>query len=75
MYSAELEIKGTTASNTSASYFDLLMSIGRGGQPRTSLYDKRDDFNIHITNVSFLNGNTCIQSSPAYGVFISQRIR
>ena len=31
MYPAELEIKDTTESNTSASYLDLLLSIGRGG--------------------------------------------
>ena len=34
---------------------------------------KRDDFNFHITNFPFLSSN--IQSSPAYGVFISQLIR
>ena len=33
-------------------------------------YDKHDDFNIHITNFSFLSSN--ISSSPAYGVFISR---
>ena len=59
--------------NTSASYLDLLLSIGRDGQLRTSLYDKRDDFNFHITNFPFLSSN--IPSSPAYGVFISQLIR
>ena len=62
-----------TESNTSASYLDLLLSIGRDGQLRTSLYDKRDDFNFHITNFPFLSSN--IPSSPAYGVFISQLIR
>ena len=40
---------------------------------RTSLYDKRDYFNFHITNFLFLSSN--IPSSPAYGVFISQLIR
>ena len=55
------------------SYLDLLLSIGRDGQLRTSLYDKRDDFNFHITNFPFLSSN--IPSSPAYGVFISQLIR
>ena len=70
MYPPELEIKDTTESNTSASYLDLLLSIGRDGQLRTSLYDKRDDFNFHITNFPFLSSN--IPSSPAYGVFISQ---
>ena len=73
MYPPELEIKDTTESNISASYLDLLMSIGRDGQLRTSLYDKRDDFNFHTTNFPFLSSN--IPSSPAYGVFISQLIR
>ena len=73
MYPAELEIKDTTESTTSASYLDLLLSIGRDSQLHTSIYDKRDDFNFHITNVPFLSSN--IPSSPAYGVFISQLIR
>ena len=72
MYPAELEIKDTTESNTSASYLDLLLSIESDGQLRTSLYDI-DDFNFHITNFPFLSSN--IPSSPAYGVFISQLIR
>ena len=42
-------------------------------QLRTSLYDKRDDFNFHITNFPFLSSN--IPSSPAYGVFVSQLVR
>ena len=76
MYPAELEIKDTTESNTSASYLDLLhllLSIESDGQQRTSLYDKRDDFNFHITNFPFLRSN--IPSSPAYAVFISQLLR
>ena len=73
MYPAELEIKDTTESNTSPSYLDLLLSIESDGQLRTSLYDKRDDFNFHITNFPFLSSN--IPTSPAYGVFISQLIR
>ena len=73
MYPAELEIKDTTESNTSASYLDLLLLIESDGQLRTSLYDKHDDFNFHITNFPFLSSN--IHSLPAYGVFISQLIR
>ena len=73
MYPAELGIKDTTESTISASYLDLLLSIGRDGQLHTSIYDKRDDFNFHITNFPFLSSN--IPSSPAYGVFISQLIR
>ena len=66
MYPAELEIKDTTESTTYASYLDLLLSIGRDGQLHSSIYDKRDDFNFHITNSPFLSSN--IPSSPAYGV-------
>ena len=55
MYPAELEIKDTTESNTSASYLYLLLSIESDGQLRTSLYDKRDDFNFHITTFPFLD--------------------
>ena len=73
MYPSELEIKDTTESNTSDSYLDLLQSNGRDGQLHISLYDKRDDFNFHITNFPFLSSN--IPSLPAYGVFISQLIR
>ena len=73
MYPIELEIKDTTESNTSASYLDLLLSVGRDGQLHTSIYDKRDDFNFHITNLPFLSSN--IPTSPTYGVFTSQLIR
>ena len=56
-----------------ASYLDLLLSIESDGQLRTSLYDKHDDFNFHITNFPFLSSN--IPSLSAYVVFISQLIR
>ena len=72
MYPAELEIKDTIESTTSAFYLDLLLSIWRDGQLHTSIYDK-PDFNFHITYFPFLSSN--IPSSPAYGVFIFQLIR
>ena len=37
------------------------------------LYDKRDDFNFHIVNFSFLSSN--IPSGPSYGAYISKLIR
>ena len=40
---------------------------------KSSLYDKRDVFNFHITNFHSLSSN--IRSPPTYGVFISQLIR
>ena len=69
MYPTELAIEDTTESITSASYLDLILSIESDGQLRTSLYDKRDDFNFHIKNFPFISSN--IPSSPAYGVFFS----
>ena len=44
-----------------------------GRKKNCLIYDKRDDFNLHITNFPFLSSN--IPYSPAYGVFISQLIR
>ena len=60
MYPIELQMKNTTESNTSASYLVLLLSIGRDGQLHTFVYDKRDDFNFHITNFPFLGSNIAI---------------
>ena len=65
MYPAELEIKDTTESTTSASYLDLLLSIVRDGQFHTSIYDKRDDFNFHITNFPFLSSNILLRRPMA----------
>ena len=53
--------------------FSLLLSIGRDGQLHTYIYDKRDDFNFHITNFPFLSSN--VQSLPTYGISISQLMR
>ena len=41
-------IRDTTDIITSVSYLDVLLLIGRNGRLSTPLYDKRDDFNIHI---------------------------
>ena len=77
MYPPELEIKDKTESNTSASNLDLLLSIGRDGQIRTSLYDKRDDFNFNITNFPFLSSNTpsSIRTCSSYECFILRAMR
>ena len=45
MYHVELGIKDATESNTSASF---LNSDREGRYLTTSLYDKRDDFSVHI---------------------------
>ena len=73
MYPVELEIKNTTESITSASYLDLLPSIARNCQLNTSIYDKRDDNNFHITHFLFLSSS--IPYSATYSLFVSQLIR
>ena len=52
MYPAELEIKDTTESTTSASYLDLLLSIGRDGQLHTSPVRARGVKSRMCTSVS-----------------------
>jgi hypothetical protein len=65
IYHDELEIKATTESDKSASYLDILL--------KTSLYDKRNDFDYAIVNFPFLCSN--IPLSPAYDVYMSHLIR
>ena len=60
MYLVELEIRDTTESNTSASYLDLQLSIGKDGE----LHAPINDSNFDITNSLFLSINN--SSSTAY---------
>ena len=53
MYLVELKMKVTTESITSASYLDLLPSIRRDDQLHTSIYNKHDHFDFHITNFRY----------------------
>jgi hypothetical protein len=73
IYSDELKIKDTIESDKSASYLDILLNIDSNGRLTTSIYDKRDDFDIAIVN--FPNLCTNIPLSPAYDVYIFQLIR
>ena len=63
----------TTDTDRSASYLDLNLEIDTGGRLRTTLYDKRDDFNVAIVYFPFICSN--ISAAPAYGVYIAQLIR
>ena len=73
MYPVELEIQRHNREHHFCFIPGFILSIGSDGQLHTSINDKRDDFNFHITNFPFLSSN--IPTSPAYGVFISQLIR
>jgi len=54
IYPIEIEIKDTTDTARSTSYFDLHLEIDSDGQLRTKLYDKRDDFHFPIVNFPFI---------------------
>ena len=73
MYPAGLEIKDTTESNFSASYLDLLLSIGGGGvgggRLRTSLYDKAI-FLLLQSMAFYLTVYTVSQDLPLFSQFI-----
>jgi len=69
----EVEIKDTTDTDTSASYLDLHLEIDSEWRLRTKLYNKRDDFIIHIVNFPFICSN--IPAAHAYAVYISQLIQ
>jgi hypothetical protein len=52
-YPDDLKIKGTTESDKSASYLDILLNIDGNGRLTTSLYDKRDDFEFALSTFLF----------------------
>ena len=70
IYHIELEIKETT---DSASYLDLFLEIYQKGKLVSSIYDKREDFNVPIVNLPYLRG--IIPAPFAYWVNVSQLIR
>ena len=73
IYPSQLTVEKGNKSNHLTDYLDFTSIIDSGGKLSTRLYDKRDDFDSHIVNVSFLSSN--ISSSPSYGVYNSQLIR
>jgi hypothetical protein len=73
IYPAELEVKETTDTASSASFLDLYLEFDDSGQISTKIYDKQDNFNFKIIN--FPNMCSNIPASPVYGVYISQLIR
>ena len=70
---SQLTVEKANKSDHLADYLDLTFIIDSGGKLSTRLYNKRDDFDFHIVNFSFLSSN--IPSGPSYGVYISQLIR
>ena len=70
IYPSELNVEKANRLDDQASYLDLTFIIGKNNRLYTKLYDKRDDFNFHIVNFTFLSSN--VPSGPSY---ISQLIK
>ena len=72
IYSAELQLNEANVSDTEAAFLDLNLSI-HNNIVSSKIYDIRDNFNFHIVNFPFLDGN--VPQRPSYGVYLSQLIR
>ena len=72
IYPKELTLNKANASDKSASFLDLDITINNN-VIHTKVYDKRDDFNFDIVNYPHLDGD--VPRSASYGVYISQLIR
>lgn len=72
IYPKELILTKSSSSDTDVVFLDLHLTI-KDNCVKTSLYDKRDDFNFDIVNFPFLDGN--IPKGPSYGIYISQLVR
>ena len=75
IYQSQLTVEKANKSDHLADYLDLTFIIDSGGKLSTRSYDKRDDFDFHIVNFSFLSSNSNMSSGPSYGVYISLLIR
>ena len=64
IYSLEREIKETTETACSETFWDLHIEFDNSGHLSTKIYDKNDDFIFYIINFPYLGNN--ISSSPTY---------
>ena len=72
IYPPQLILKKTTETVDRLSYLHIQIDI-INQKFRTTLYDKRNNFNFHIANFPHMDSN--IPTKPAYGVYISQLVR
>ena len=70
IYPPKLQLNKANTTDTEAPFLDLHLSISNGFVS-SKIYDKRDDFDFDIVNVSFLD----VPRRASNGVYISQLIR
>ena len=73
IYPSQLTVEKANKSDHLADYHDFTLITDNGGRLSTRLHDKRDDFDFHIVDFSFLSSN--IPPGSSCGVYISQLIR
>ena len=72
IFPPELQFHKRYNTDTEAPFLDLHLSIANGFVSST-IYDKREDFDIDIVNFPFLDADAPRRAS--YGVYISQLVR
>ena len=72
IYPPEQQLNKANDSETKAPFLDLHLSVSNG-YVSSKIYDKRDDFDFHIVNFPFLDGD--VPRRASYGVYISKLIR
>ena len=69
IYPTELQLNKANSSDTEGPFLDLNLSQ-TNCMVSSKIYDKRDNFNFEIVNISFLDGD--VPHSFSYSVYISQ---
>ena len=72
IYPTELHLNKANTSDKETSFFDINITVF-DSDVHTSVYDKRNDFRIHIVDFPWLGGD--VPRLPSYGVYISQLVR
>ena len=72
IYPTELQLNITIFSDTEVPFLDLNLCVSNG-TVSTKIYDERDDFDMHVVNFPFLDGD--VPRRTSYWVYISQLIR
>ena len=71
IYPLELQLNKANSSDTEGPFLDLHLSIS-DDFVSSKIYDKCDDFDFHIVNFQFLDGD--IPRATSYGIYISYSV-
>ena len=63
IYPSDLQLNKTNTSHTEATFYDLHLSISNN-IVSTKIYDKRDDFDLQIVIIPFIDDDVPLSTSP-----------